>query len=196
MNLANGIIEAYQRKWSMINTFNVQFTLTPILVDKIGLIDDNVNLNIVSFETPDITNDPIESFIANRWFIQNSRDILYRFSCTFRDEDQLNLYRKFWGIYEFTKDNYFDDSKMDIKIFKNPDWYNEEDLSFMNLNGVLIESVSNLSFNNTTENQIAEFTVSFKATEIQINKPKMNAQIMTEQEEESALSNITFLRNF
>lgn len=168
MKLADGIQAAYNIKWSMINTFTVQINLPQYLVNIIGSFNDSINLNVISFTTPDFQNDPIESFIANKWFIQNGRDTLYRFSITFRDYDQMDLYRKFCLIYNLTKENYFNDIAMSILISKDADWYNEKDERFIDLDGVLVEGVSNLSFSNDTENQIAEFTVNFKC-----NKPQV-----------------------
>jgi hypothetical protein len=169
MNLSRGIQLAYERHWSMINTFNVQFILTEKLKELAPnseiLEKDELNISIVSFQTPDFTNDPIESYIANKWIIQNGKDSLYRFTVTFRDYDQFKLYRIFMQIYNLIKDNYFDDMALSINVYKEADWYNEESQKpFFELNGTLIEGVSNLSFSNDTENQIGEFTVSFKCT--------------------------------
>lgn len=164
MRLSDGIRLAYDRKWSMINTFTVQFIIPQALVDVVGELDDDVNLNVVNANTPDFTNDPIEAFIANRWVIHNGKDSLYRFSMTFRDYDQMSLYRRFMKIYNFAKDNYFDDASMKVIIDKDPDWDNERDKKFMEFDGCLVEGVSNLAFSNDTENQVAEFTVNFKCT--------------------------------
>lgn len=166
MNLDRAVVDAYNRQWSMVNTFTVEFHMPPALIDLVGQFYDDINLNIISVTTPDFTNDPIESFIANRWFIQNGKDTLYRFSMTFRDHDQMSLYRRFMKIYNYAKENYFDDIAMTIIISKDGDWHNEEDKILMTLEGTLVEAVSNISFSNDTESQIAEFTVSFKS-----NKP-------------------------
>ena len=165
MNLSEGIQKAYTKKWSMINTFSVIFTKPTILSDPQNLLGEDINLNILSVQTPDFTNDPIEAYIANKWIIQNGKDSLYRFSITFRDFNQLSLYKMFMQIYALTKNNYFDDVKMTIDIIKDADWVGEDnELIFLTLGGTLIEGISNISFNNETENQIAEFTVSFKCT--------------------------------
>lgn len=170
MNISDSIKQAYERQWSMINTFTVQFNLTPFLIEKVGnSITEDINLNIISLNTPDFVNDPIESFIANKWFIHNGRDQLYRFSITFRDQNQLELYRAFLKIYELTKYNYFDDVAFSLRISKDADWADESEIVLMDLNGTLIEGISNLAFSNETENQIAEFTVNFKSTTAIIN---------------------------
>jgi len=171
MDLASGITLAYERRWSMINTFTVQFAfngekLKTIVTGLDDLETDDINVSVVSVTTPDFTNDPIESFIANRWVIQNGKDSLYRFTITFKDFDSFNLYKKFMQIYKATKDNYFDDISMTVIITKDADWLGEDNESVLfTFNKTLIEGVSNLSFSNDTENQIAEFTVSFKCTQ-------------------------------
>jgi len=167
LKLSEGIVKAYNRKWSMINTFTVQIILNDFITrTKNGLgieqFGDDINLSILSITTPDFTNDPIESYIANRWMIQNGKDSLYRFSITFKDYDQMSLYKKFIAIYEATKENYFDDIAITIIVSKDQDWFHEQDNPLIYFQGVLIESVSNISFSNETENQIAEFTVNFK----------------------------------
>lgn len=148
----------------MVNTFTTQFIIPVPLVDLVGEITDEVNLSIINVQTPDFTNDPIEAFIANRWVIHNGKDSLYRFSMTFRDYDQMSLYRRFMKIYNFAKENYFDDVSMKIIIGKDADWQHESQKKFMEFGGCLVEGVSNVAFSNDTENQVAEFTVNFKCT--------------------------------
>lgn len=164
LKLSDGISQAYNRQWSMINTFTVQINLTEFLINNVGAITDDINLNIISLNTPDFVNDPIESFIANKWHIHNGRDQLYRFSITFRDQKQLELYRKFLKIYELSKYNYTDDVSFSVRISKDADWADEQEIVLMDLNGTMVEGVSNLAFSNDTENQIAEFTINFKST--------------------------------
>ena len=162
MKLSDGIQQAYAKKWAMINTFSVQIDMPPFLLGEVGGFERDLDLHIVSVNTPDFQNDPIESFIANRWFIQNGADALYRFSITFRDHDNMALYRKFLAVYNLVKENYFDNVSLNVIITKEEDWYGQGDSPLMSLGGTLVEGVSNLSFSNDTENQIAEFTVNFK----------------------------------
>lgn len=164
VKLSDGIQLAYERKWSMINTFTAQFIISGPLLGEVGEIGDEANLSIISFQTPDFTNDPIEAFIANKWTIHNGRDSLYRFSMTFRDYDQMTLYGKFMKIYNFAKENYFDDASMKIIIEKDADWQHESPKKFMEFDGCLVEGVSNIAFSNDVESQVAEFTVNFKCT--------------------------------
>ena len=165
MKLKDGITKAYETHWSMINTFTVNFNfgknmnMQRLLKTK---FDDSLNLHIVSLTTPDFQNTPIETFIGNRWRIQNGRDELYKFGITFRDKDQMRIYKSFYNLYKETKEQYFDNCCFSVTIYKDADYYSENDRKFMELNGTIIESVSQLQFSNDTQNQIAEFTVNFK----------------------------------
>lgn len=165
MNLKDGITKAYETQWSMINTFTVQFdfgvNFNMKQLCKVPF-DDSLNLNIVSLTTPDFQNSPIETFIGNRWRVQNGRDELYKFSITFRDKDQMRLYKSFYDMYRETKEQYFDHCCFNVGIIKDADYYDETDVKIMNLGGSIIESLSQLQFSNDTQNQIAEFTVNFK----------------------------------
>ena len=165
MKLKDGITKAYETHWSMINTFSVNFNfgrnlnMQRLLKTK---FDDSLNLHIVSLSTPDFQNTPIETFVGNRWRIHNGRDELYKFSITFRDKDQMWIYKSFYNLYRETKEQYFDNCSFNVTIYKDADYYSESDKKFMELNGTIIESLSNLQFSNDTQNQIAEFTVNFK----------------------------------
>ena len=168
MKFANAIREALDTKWSYINTFDVTFEIPYSLQIASGWDNSrdgrNINLHIISIDTPQFTNSPIEVFVADRWAIHNGRDELYRFSITFRDRDQMDLYRKFVRMYKATKDLFFDDAKMVIDLSKDADWLTESNKKLFTFEDTIIESVSSLNFSNTTENQIAEFTVNFKTT--------------------------------
>lgn len=165
MKLKDGITKAYETHWSMINTFTVNFNfgrnlnMQRLLKTK---FDDSLNLHIVSLSTPDFENTSIETFVGNRWRIHNGRDELYKFSITFRDKDQMRIYKSFYNLYRETKEQYFDNCSFSVIIYKDADYYNERDKKFMELNGTIIESISQLQFSNDTQNQVAEFTVNFK----------------------------------
>jgi len=172
MKLKDGITKAYETHWSMINTFTVEFQFGKNLNMKNLLktkFDDSINLHIVSVDTPSFQNNPIETFIGNKWRIQNGRDELYKFSITFRDKDQMRLYKSFFNLYKETKEQYFDNCCFSVTIYKDADYYGEKDKKFMVLNGTIVESLSQLQFSNDTQNQIAEFTVGFKCVSPNIN---------------------------
>ena len=169
MKLKDGITKAYETHWSMINTFTVDFYFGNNVYIEYLLktpFDDSINLHIVSLTTPDFQNTPIETYVGNRWRIQNGRDELYKFSITFRDKDQMKLYTAFYNLYKETKEQYFDNCSFIVTIYKDADYFSESDKKlFMELNGTIVESVGQLQFSNDTQNQIAEFTVNFKCVQ-------------------------------
>lgn len=174
MQLANGIQKAYETRWSMANTFTIDITIPEAIIRNLGEyatefsfeFGDKLNLHILSIDTPDFTNDPIEAFVANKWRLNNGKESVKQFSITFRDHNQMSLYRKFLHLYDVTKVSYFDDVAMKIELGKDPDWGNEGYRQFMTYTGVIVMGVSNLSLSNATESQIAEFTVTFKCTDV------------------------------
>lgn len=165
MDLAKGIIKAYETKWSFINSFRTHIQFASFIKGAIGWThadEENINLNIVSIDTPQFSNQSIEVYVGDRWKMHSGRDELYRFSITFRDQDQLKYYKKFLTAYFLQKRHYFDDVKMNVTLFKDPDYWGEKEKKLFEFENVMIDSVSQLQFNNTTETQIAEFTVQFK----------------------------------
>jgi len=177
MKFADGLIKAYETKWSYINTFSVQFTWSDEVKNMIGWTsgdDYNINLNIINIDTPEFTNQNIEAYIGDRWVIHNGRDELYRFSMTFRDQDQLKYYKMFTTVYLLQKSSYFDDVKSVITLNKDADYIGEMDNTIFQFNDVMIDAVSQLQFNNTTEAQIAEFSVTFKCSSPELNISGIN----------------------
>ena len=165
MDFSKGLKRAYDIKWSYVNTFTVQMQFEENIAKFIGWStadEKDVNLNIININTPQLTNNPVEMYIGDRWKIHNGRDEIYNFSITFRDQDQLALYRKFVKAYFYQKSHYFDDIKMTITLYKDADYMTEVDRKIFNFEDVMISSVSQIQFNNTTEAQIAEFDVEFK----------------------------------
>lgn len=162
MKLVDAVNAAYQRKWSVQNNFTVQFILKGRVSSMLQEFTDDINLSIVSIKTPDITNSGIEQFIGGEWRIHNGHDNLFKFSITFRDYNQMELYNRFIKLYTLTKIHYFDDVAIDVILNKDPDWIEEDSIIIMRLEDCLIEGISNLDFSNTAEAEIAEFSVEFK----------------------------------
>lgn len=168
MRFADGIVNSYKKKWSFMNSFRVNFNFTDTLKNVSGWRDDthgrDITLNIINITTPQFTNQPIEVFVANKWVIGNGRDELYRFSITFRDYNQMELYSMFLKMYQRTKNDYPSNVMLSINLYKDADYFSEEELKLFTFEETMIEAVSQLTFDNTAENQIAEFSVQFKST--------------------------------
>jgi len=166
MKFADSIVQAYQTNWSYSNTFSVQIQFAPKIAKYIGWetsTERDINLNLVSIDTPQFSNQPIEVYVGDRWKLHVGRNEAYAFSMTFRDQDQMSYYKTFLKAYYYQQKEYFDNVKMTITLWKDADYLDEADDSILfNFEDTIISSVSQLQFNNTTEAQIAEFTVQFK----------------------------------
>lgn len=171
MNLSQGITKAYETKWCFANSFTVKFTFNEYTPYMRELESDDINVNILSITTPEFSNSPVELWIGNRWRIQNGRANLYRYSITFKDKDQMKLYRLWNALYSESGHQYFDAVSFTTNIFKDKDWLNEEqsETPLISLGQSIVESISQLTFNNDIQNQIAEFTVQIRCVAPLVN---------------------------
>lgn len=166
MKLSEAVNKAYEKNWTKINNFSVHLNIkNPDFARLIGWEDDEVgfNLSLKSIDTPQYTNNPIEVFTGNEWRYNNGRDEMFRFTMTFRDFDQMKMYSRFVQMYNISKDNYFDNIKLGVTIYLD-DEFNVNRKVLLDVSDALIENVSQLQFDHTTENQIAEFSVGFKCS--------------------------------
>jgi len=172
MAFSDDVVKIMNTKWSYSNTYDVQIIFTERMKEEINWIDDidgrNLNIFIVSVNTPDFSNTPIEVWVGGQYRIHNGKDELYRFSVTFRDSNQMELYRKFLLAYRLQKQWYFDDAKIKVILTKEADYVNESDKILMTLSDSMIEGVSNLDINNNNDAEVSEFTVKFKSTSPEI----------------------------
>lgn len=166
MKLNEVVDKVYNKNWTRINNFSVDFMiLNSDFSNSIGwdIDNDDLNLALKSIDTPQYTNNPIEIFTGNEWRFNNGRDEMFRFTMTFRDYDQFKLYRSFVKMYNISKDNYFDKIKLQIDIYADDEMKVNRKL-VLSMNDAIIENISQMQFDHTTENQIAEFSVGFKCS--------------------------------
>lgn len=187
INISETITNFLKKDWSYINQFDVTFTIPPTLSSKVEqlkyITNDKISENIISVDTPQLSSQNIESFTGDKWYFHNGKTELLRFSITFKDYSYMLLYKAFTTLFEIQKTWYFDDVAIGVDInylhdgeaggvYPNIE-YNESTISpgltegnksrILKFNKVLIDSVSQVQFSHNTENQIAEFTVQFKA---------------------------------
>lgn len=158
MDLSTMVSKAYATDWTKINNFGI--TLHGVINVK---DDTNLNLALISCDVPPLTTAPMETYLGGKWYIANGRPDLARVTLTFRDYDQMTLYKQFTGAFEKSLAYYTDDVNiagvLNVYLGKGEGVGGELFAKFTNL---LIENVSQLSFSNTTENQIAEFSVTLR----------------------------------
>jgi len=166
MRLHDVISSVYTKPWTRINNFSVQLSFANIMFEKLvgwDLSEEDLILSLKSIDTPQYSNNAIEVFTGNEWRFNNGRDEMFRFTMTFRDFDQMKVYTSFVNIYNKSKDNYFDNIKLSIIV--NLD--DEDGVSkrvLFEAKDAIVDSISKVNFDHTTENQIVEFSVEFKCS--------------------------------
>jgi len=167
MKISDVITIANNTHWTKINNFFVeifpksdkfakkcQWKGTPEFMNKL-------NTALISCTTPQYVNSNVEAYTGYQWRYTMGRDEIYRFSMTFRDFNQMELYETFRAMYTRGRSEYFDTISLIVIIWLDSD-HDVSQSPIFESDGVIIESVSELNFNHNTENQIAEFTVNFK----------------------------------
>jgi len=168
---------AYNKDWDLINAFTVLFLgkgvektgFDTVLFD-ITKFNEAIASSIISLDTPQFNSQNIETFMGGRWYINNGRDEVYRFSMTFRDFNNLSLYRIFTKMYFRQRYEYFDSVAFSVIIGKSQALNaldgtkdTRKDTEIFKFEETIIDSISQVQFSNNTEAQIAEFTVQFKS---------------------------------
>lgn len=179
MQISDMVSLVQTKQWTKINNFSVDLDFVnagaavgPEQFAKMcgwkEITPDDINSALISVNTPQYQNALVNQYVSYEWRFHQGRDELYRFSMTFRDYNQMKLYTTFKTLYIKAKDQYYDKIKMNVKIIMDEDFGGEEKPVFQTSTAI-IESVSQLQFAHTTENQIAEFTVNFISNTNEVN---------------------------
>jgi hypothetical protein len=168
MNLDKMVTLAYSTNWTKINSYTIQMIGSPRL-DAVG--PDKINLALKSVTLPALTASPIETYVGGKWFVANGRADMARVEFTFRDFDNFTLYKIFSNLFELAQGAYPRDTANITTILINLDDPEGADkqIPFAKFSDMLIENVSQISFSNETENQVAEFSVTLRGTRQQIS---------------------------
>jgi hypothetical protein len=147
-------------KWSKINDFHVYFVF-PSGSKLKKIPDSKINFSLKSLSLPPKTQQNIETYIGGSWLITNGRPDVARVECTFRDFDNFTLYKGFTELFEKSLGNYIDTVYCTLKVAIG-DTTGDDSQVVSTFDELIIENVSQISFDNTTEDQIAEFSVTFR----------------------------------
>lgn len=164
MDLASAVSKAYETKWSYVSNFRVQFVF-PSDIDNLinwNSNSSNYDLFVKDFSTPQFSFSPIEIYMANTWRFHTGRNEIYRFSMTFRDYNQMELYQKLLFVFFQSQQMYFNSCAFTVKLFKDADYLGESEKTLFEFQNCMIDAISQVQFSNETEAQIAEFSVDFK----------------------------------
>lgn len=167
MKLSEAVRKIYDTHWTFTNNFHIVINWeTPTISSFIGWDQNNdIDVNIVNFETPTFTTQPIESYIADKWILEDGVPELYNFNITIRDQDALKYHRIFLLAKIAQQKLYFDDYKFTVHFYKDADYKNEaESKELFKYENCKIASVGGLTFSNTEDAQIAQFTVNISCS--------------------------------
>ena len=173
LSFAEGVVKAYQTKWSLFNNFSVEIQFQGSLKDKIGWNDEvgkNLEFYVTNMTTPQLTTNPIEEYIADRYKFYNGKENIYQFTITFKDFEQMSLYKMFSKAFVYQRSMYFDEIKSTVIVYKEPDYLNESKSIIWTMENTLISGVSALTFSNENASQISEFSVDFKTNTLDVGK--------------------------
>lgn len=164
MKFYDAVPEVYKRRWSYIGTFTVQLFM-PQALDNVchwsARFGADVDLNVKDISVPQWGMSVFEDVIADRRVIAYDKFDNFAVTITFRDQDQLSLYRTLSRAFVASRKMYADDCACTIVVIKDADYKGESDKKLITFNKCLMTNISQLSFSNETKNQIAEFSVEF-----------------------------------
>jgi hypothetical protein len=170
MNLDKMVQLAYDTQWTKINHFTIDMHIEQEAYS--GLLPLNIqpmlNLALTSCSTPALAVSPMENYLGGKWFYTNGRPEMAKITLTFRDYGHMTLYKMFTTIYEMSIATYASDLFITLNI--STDRSEGDPLKFMTFNNMLIEQISEVAFSNTTENQIAEFSITLKGVRQRVSE--------------------------
>jgi len=161
ISLPNAINAILTTKWSKINDFLVYLVFPSGTKLKQNTSDALLNYSLKSITLPALTQQSLDVYTGGAWMIASGRPDFARVELTFRDFNDFQLYRGFVEIFEKTLGNFKDECYIQLSLSIG-DGENAKSKKLSHFNDLLIENVSQISFDNTTEDQIGEFSVTLR----------------------------------
>lgn len=181
MAIKDTVTDMLDLNWTLTNSFTVYIDLDVRRNMLFPAISNLKEACVINVKTPDFSADPVDHFTMNRWFPNIGRSAMARFTITFRDYERFELYSQFVLLYRYCQSNYPDDAMFSVSIAKPDDWGDKSSINVFKYHKCIVDGVSNIDLNSSSEGQIAEFMVSFKCqrTEmVQIEKALKASQNM------------------
>ena len=165
-NIINPIDIAKSIRWQDASKFRIQLIASGRAASNvISKMDPHIlTTTILSIQLPEMNITPVEEWIAEEWRFTTGRIEHYQIQISFRDYDNLTIY-KLWSyaIQEFST-LYPDDQKFDVLIQTATDYRINEFENVILFKNCMIVSVSGPSLDHSANQSIAECTVSLKST--------------------------------
>lgn len=171
LSLHDAISKIQETRWTFTNNFNVQFLFdgNNKLAKRCGLDGLDINLYVKECKIPQIgTSNLIEKFTLDRPRIAMGAWECTVFDFTFKDFNNLNLYKRFVAYVAGERYTYFDEYKFKIKVLKLGDHFGDEpEKHVLTLDNCYVTTVSQITFSNDTEAQVLEFSVQIKSASLE-----------------------------
>lgn len=151
-----GIDNLKGKTWIQNNTFKVEFLGGPL----VGL--DHC---VKSVAMPDFTRQAVEEYNNGTWQLTHGRQEIYQIAITFWDNEQDLVYEKALQFWNESHLKYWDDKKFDITVKKATRSNRASPIVGVKFKETIIDSISGLQWDNSSQNQLLEFTVNLKCAE-------------------------------
>ena len=156
------------QNWSRNNKFWVEIlfdsSATKIRSYLEPLVSDIKAFNscIIDVNLYDAVADPIEQYINEEYVIAPGRIGSSQIAIRFRDRNQNELYKIFHSALYGLKRDYPDEIATHFKIYSEPSWNEHSSILLADIPESILTTVSGLTLDNASQNQITEFTVTWK----------------------------------
>jgi len=151
-----GVIDKLKNKtWIQNNTFSVTFFDGPLA---------GLEHCIKSVQMPDFTRSAVEEYNNGTWQFAPGRQEMYQIAMTFIDNEEDIVYAK--ALEHWTNNNLKYREEQEMKFMVNPGTRkdrSDDSGSGVKFIEVMIDSISGLQWDNSSQNQIVEFTINFKS---------------------------------
>lgn len=148
-----GIDNLKGKTWTQNNTFKVEFLGGPL----VGL--DHC---VKSVAMPDFTRQAVEEYNNGTWQFTHGRQEIYQVAITFWDNEQDNVYDIALAWWNSSHLGYTDDFKFNFTVKKASRSNRTSEKGGVMFKDVIIDSISGLQWDNSSQNQLLEFTINFK----------------------------------
>lgn len=150
-----GIDILKSKTWVQNNMFKAIFAGSPI---------DGLEHCIKSVAMPDFTRSAIEEFNNGIWYYTHGRQEMYILSITFVDNEQDKVYDKALEFWESQHIKYPIDKWFSIYILRASRSNRESLLGGVFFEECLLDSISGLQYDNSSQSTLLEFTITFKTS--------------------------------
>jgi len=153
-----GIDELKDKVWNQNNTFSLEFYGGPLT---------GLEHCIKSISMPDFTRSAVEEYNKGTWQFTHGRQEMYQVAITFWDneaDDVYNTVLKYWNESHL---KYTDDRKFNFDVSKALRYDRDAPGTGVQFKDAIIDSISGLQWDNSSQSQLLEFTVNIKTAKFE-----------------------------